>query len=136
MQTSSLQLDDRYSSEHSPSWSGTRVCLTKPGSSVNVVQKSHSLKLFYFFFRVNTKTEDVKFKVDRQNKDMYRILGKKWTANQNYEREKLNLNPGDVGDSFLGYNISLLQLFSIKSHARNIYMDTIVGHTVQLIYSF
>ena len=77
MQTSSLQLDDRYSSEHSPSWSGTRVCLTKPGSSVNVVQKSHSLKLFYFFFRVNTKTEDVKFKVDRQNKDMSRILGKK-----------------------------------------------------------
>ena len=85
---------------------------------------------------MNTKTEDVKFKVDRQNKDMSRILGKKWTANQNYERKKLNLNPGDVGDSFLGYNISLLQLFSIKSHARNIYMDTIVGHTVQLIYSF
>lgn len=27
--------------------------------------------------RVNTKTEDVKFKVDRQNKDMSRILGKK-----------------------------------------------------------
>lgn len=27
--------------------------------------------------RVNTKTEDVKFKVDKQNKDMTRILGKK-----------------------------------------------------------
>jgi hypothetical protein len=29
------------------------------------------------YFRVNIKTEDVKFKVDRQNKDMSRILGKK-----------------------------------------------------------
>ena len=46
----------------------------------------------------------------------------------------MNLNPGDVGDSFLGYNISLLQLFSIKSDARNICMDTIVdvGHTIIL----